>query len=725
MAALSSKTVEKHRTAWRRLQTRTTAWLSASVRRWLVFPLVVSISVLVLSSTLLGVYVIRSLLTEAQTQILLASSQIITDVFQSRIRETSRLMLQSSQFKALISGLDEDDASLVSAATTDLAHLYGVSGVALADTSGHLVFPMDPRDASAAPLTRNASATLSAPAQRAMQQMLADSQSDALIGFGKVGLENEPVFCVAEAVRGRSYGVVVVGISIRQLVQDATAASSKSYLVFYDADRSPAFTTFPPTISSLAELPVLPATDTASVDMEPPVTAAMLAGAAYRYVARPFTMDGTPLGYVAVWQPFNLVSQIAGWVGWFLLGTIWLCSGLIIILGWRLSNQVTRPVAEMAHAAWALAEGDFAVHVSETAIGELAVLGKAFNRMASQVHAHTNVLQGQASHSNYLFQASAELGRTLDLDESSHTAAEAIYGLGGLAYVVILVGRGELGPYTCGAVRGLPGEVTARMYGKDYPVPLWGVMARALVSRQPLVIDDVVAQHRPQPGEFDWDVGGSMLLFPVTGANEPSALIIVGTQEPRQLGAGSLGDMVFALARIAGHSILNAQLYQEATRSREQLVTLQMLSRVMASAPNIEAVFDVVIREASEIMGGSPAWLYIRDSEIGEEQLYGRPGMTSPELWAGVNQDAVAWVLRAGQPIFYDPEQPLAPSPILVDSGMAMCVPLEVNDDAIGALVVLSRDRRRVFIENDMVGLRTLANSAAAALQTAHLARRL
>ena len=730
MTASTSETVATYLTNGRRLQSRATVWLRASVRRWFIFPLVALITLLALSSTLLGFTVIRALLQEAQDQMLLTSSEIITAGFTARIQETSRLLLQSAQFDALIRGLDDNDAARVARATSDLIRLYGVTAVILTDASG---FPPSPTDDSldrpTVPLPGDGSASLSAPARRALAQMLASARSDALIGFGSDGSADEPVFCVAKAVPGKSYGAVVVGVTTRELLKGAAAATLKDYLVIYDADGSPLFATLARSASGLAELPAPPAVDAASAGADaaaaPPVATARVAGASYRYVVRPLSVDGTLLGYVGVWQPSKLIFQAAGWARWFLLGTIGLCSALVILLGWQLAGRVTRPVTDMARAAWAFAEGDFTANVSETAIGELALLGKAFNRMADQVHAHTNVLQEQASHSNYLFQASAELGRTLDLDESLQTAAEAIYGLGGLAYVVILVGRGELGPYTCRAVRGLPPEVGARIYGKEYAVPLWGVMARALVSRQPLTIDDVVAQNRPQPGEFDWDIGGSVLLFPVTSANEPSALIIAGTQAPRQFGEGSLGDMVFALARIAGHSILNARLYQEATRSQEQLVTLQMISRVMASTPDIQAVLNVVVREASEIMGGSPAWLYIREPESGVDQLHGRAGMTSPELWTGVNQDAVAWVLRAGQPIFYDPQQPLAPSPILVDSGMAMCVPLEAGEDTIGALIVLSRDRRRVFIENDMIVLRTLANSAAAVLQTAHLARRL
>jgi GAF domain-containing protein len=342
-----------------------------------------------------------------------------------------------------------------------------------------------------------------------------------------------------------------------------------------------------------------------------------------------------------------------------------------------------------------------------------------------QVQGQTNALHSQVNRASYLFAASAELGRTLDLDDALRTAAEAIHGLSGGSYVVVMSGRGELGPYTCQAVSGLPTEVATRILYQTYPIPLWGIMARALVSRQPLVIDDVVAQMRPSAGEFDWDVGKSLLLFPVAGAGGPIALFVVGADEPGRFSADGLGDMVFALARIAANSILNAQLYQEATRSQEQLVTLQMISRVVASATNVETVLDVVVREAAEMMGDCHAWLFWQDGDEGTRRLYGHRGAVALDTWGAVHQDAVGWVMRAGQPIFYNPDQPLAQSPVWVHSGPAICVPLELNEDTIGALVIVSRNRQRIFTEEDMIVARTLANSAASALYTVQLAQRL
>ena len=126
------------------------------------------------------------------------------------------------------------------------------------------------------------------------------------------------------------------------------------------------------------------------------------------------------------------------------LGTI----GVVALSFW-LADRVIRPVQWLVRAAQSVANGQITGPVAEPKIGELALLVEAFNAITTQVQAQTSdVLQDQARQANYLFEASAELGRTLDLDDAVQTAAEAIFGLGGLSYVVIFTGRGELGPYT-------------------------------------------------------------------------------------------------------------------------------------------------------------------------------------------------------------------------------------------------------------------------------------
>ena len=713
----------------RRRQTQALAWLRHSLYRWLMLPMVSLTVGAVIGGAFFGVRFVNEILLRTTADMLRTSGQLAADVIQLRVHDLAAHVAYTAQGDALAQVLRGDSTAPALAELEESARLHDLEVIAVLDAAGQPVGGLNDRLAWTIPAGWDRAFVADATVQRAIQRQLAITAGELVEEeVGWVARQGNPVFYLINRVTSgqRNLGALVWGISAARLMQ-GIAGPLECPLVVYDAAGAPIFSTFPSSAAGPAGLPSLPSSVTKPVAEAPAVLLeARLSAEPYRYVVYPLRGDnGMMIGHIGVWQPVApLAAAIRQWQIWFLLALA-AGLGLVIGVGAFLAQRVTHNVRTLAQAAHVIADGDYAHLLPATGIGELTPLAEAVNQLVGRVQGQTTALGDQISRGAYLFAASAELGRTLELEDALQTAAEAIYGLGDLTYVVILVGQGELEPYTCRAVRGLPFEVASRLLDQVYAVPLWGVMARALVSRQPLVIDDVAGQRRPQAGEFDWDVGQSLLLFPVAGASGVSGLFIVGAAEAGRFSADGLGDRVFALARIAANSILNAQLYQEATRSQEQLITLQMISRAVASATEVETVLDIVVREAAEMLGNSQAWLSLTDDGAGTQRLHGRRGAVSPDAWGSVHQDAVAWVLRAGQPIFYHPDQPLAQSPVWMHSGPALCVPLDLNEETIGALVIVSRDRQRLFGEDEMIAARTLANSAASALYTAQLAQRL
>ena len=701
-----------------------TAWLRASVRRSIVFPLVGLMLVLAVAGMFAGSRAVLALVNTSYTQALETASKAADRMLEAHLVLLDYVALQMAQREEVATLLQKDSPLVAAQLALEWSGVADMDVVALLDGPGSLR-ALWPRDEESELAWRARLATGSALNTWVRCLMASGCPEPAYVVGEVAGQEGPVLYLVRRVVRqGHVLGVLVLGVSLGDLLQ-SVAGWIERPLVFYDSDGFAVFASLPTDAEGLSGLRVAKVALNSATEAQPLAMDATLNRQRYHTVMRPVMPRGVNVGYLAIWQPVSEpLVQALRWQLLLILA-IAVSFGLVMILSLWLAGYVTRPLTALAQAVGGMADNGQGRPLPETPIGELSALVKAFGRVTNQMQGQTEQLRRQARLSTYLFEASAELGRSLNLEESLQTAAEAIYGLEGVSYVVIMVGEGEVGPYTCRAVRGLPGEVASRIQGREYQVPLWGVMARALVSRQPLIINDVVAEKRPRPGEFEWEVGGSLLLFPVVSGNEPCALIIVGTEEPQRFSVDGLGDVVFALARIAGHSILNARLYEEASRYQEQLVTLQMLSRLVASAASVKDVLDVVLREASELMGYSTTWLYLQDPATGTRELHGRQGAGAGEQWAPVHQDAVTWVMRAGQPIFYDPEQPLPPSPILNVSGPAICVPLEVNENPLGALVVVSPDHQRKFFEDDMVVLRTLANSAAAALQTAQRAEQL
>jgi len=706
---------------------RATVWLKQNLYRWLVLPFVVVTAILTLSGALLGSVLIAQAFDGLLHDQVSNAALVAAHDFQSQVEGLAEATERVSKLNAASQAFEEPMPQEAEQLLLAVEKPMGVDTIDLVRAGGRSGTRIEAGDAGVqiSKGTGVAPDWLREPAvSTAVAQLLQPHNPSPAVRVGVAGQDNNArLYAIGQVVAGdRAPALLVASVPMGRVLKMASASLIGS-LVYYDVEGQPLYSTLEKSGVSFTAVPNLPQQSTAGSDQTRVLTSQIGGNQKYAYGVHPIIVGGQTVAYAAVWRSADDVRADAlRWQIGFVL-VIVAGAACIMLLSLRLVRQAVTPVGGMVRAAQSVAEGDFGKTVPQDAIGELGVLAGALNDMAGQVQQQTGALREQAQRSTYLFDASAELGRTLDLDDSFDTAAEAIKGLDRVSYVVVLTGRGELGPYTCNAVRGLPPDVANQVLGHEYPVPLWGVMARALVSRQPLVIDDIVSQNRPRAGEFNWDVmGGSMLLFPVCGATGPFALIIIGAAEPNAFSHGDLGDLVFALVRIASHSIQNAHLYREALRSQEQLVTLQVISRLVASSSQIEKVLDVVMREAAEVMGDSQVWLYLKDAGAGTRRLYSRPKIA--DSWGPVHQDAAAWVIQAGQPIFYNPEYPLVQSPILVHSGPAMCVPLETEDETIGALVVSSYVLPRTFIEDDMIVLRTLANAAAAALRTRQLAQR-
>jgi len=695
--------------------------MRGSLRRWMVAPLVGLTLVVTVAFLLLGSHLIHVLSTDLNSRILRSSSQLIANSVGTHAHSLASEMSRPGKLDALGQAMEQDDSRSAISALAVAGWPSGVTVLAVADASGRWQTDLNAEIAQAGMPGPNAKLTSDPAVNDAVQRLLV-ANDQAPVELGLAAGWDEPMLYAAGPARtgDQRRGVLVAGMPLEAALKDENGAF-EAPLVVYDAGGKPIYSTSVEGLGVTGHLADLLANAPISQAELEQVKESSVLGRTYLHVARSLTVDGVLLGFLSTWQPPPVdLPDLRRWQ--ILMWAVALVGGaLAVVLGLRLSTGVTRPILALAGVARGMAGGDLSQPAAEDSVGELREVATSLNYLAQQLEGQSTKMQAQVRQSNYLFQASAEMGRTLNLDESLQTAAEALYGLGGLSYVVILAGRGELGPYTCRAARGLAAEDLGRIVGRDYQIPLWGVMARSLVSRQLLVIDDTVVQGRPPAGEFDWDVGRSMFLFPVCGENEPTGLIIAGSPRVGQSGVDGFGDMAFALSRIAAHSILNAQLYQEATRFQEQLVTLQVISKVVASATDSEVLLGVVVREAGELMGGSAAWLYLHDPAE-ESKLYKWPTTLRSELWTTVHQDAVSWVLRASQPIFYDPQQPLSRSPILANSGPAVCVPLEAGDEPVGALVVVGR-HGRVFFEDDMIVLRTVANGATAAYRVTRFSR--
>ncbi len=341
---------------------------------------------------------------------------------------------------------------------------------------------------------------------------------------------------------------------------------------------------------------------------------------------------------------------------------------------------------------------------------------------------------------NFLYDTSRRLGQNLALREVLNMLVDILWRRQ-YSFVVILLGETELGPYVYHEMRGVMDPL--RFLGKQCPLPLWGELAHALVRRLDpeeadyLIISDLANSGRPKPQEFPWlERDGSIMIVPLRKDHIAMGALILGRRETDGFDDVESCAELIEIAGAAAMSLYNAQVRHELQDRADQLVGLQLFTRLL---PITEPLCDLLVAMAAgiaDLLVGVEVFVLIQRKHLpdlvnGVPQLHfinlpwtdlcilsNRPQPSADLLHISLHR-LVMWTIEAGQALFFNPQQEYATPEDLYynEAGPALLVPLSSGEDALGAILAVSRDASRHFDENDMVVVRTMANISAAIIK--------
>jgi GAF domain-containing protein len=270
--------------------------------------------------------------------------------------------------------------------------------------------------------------------------------------------------------------------------------------------------------------------------------------------------------------------------------------------------------------------------------------------------------------------------------------------------------------------------------GQLCPLPLWGVLAYALVHQPEdgeldcVAIDDIQAENRPQTEEFPWLPGqGSLLIIPLRGRGNTMGAAILYARQPGIFRSMEHKLLLYAMVSYISRSLHESRTQDQSLRWAGHLVSLQLLTRTMSSAKNIESVHRILCEECKDLFGTVAVHLFLRTADSTQE------GETALSLFAGLHispeeeefvhsphlRQLLAWVMEAEQPLFINPKASLLQPDDLYyqESGHCVLVPiLETEEQSGGVLLLVTPTKARPFDENDLIVIRTIANSASVAI---------
>lgn len=287
-----------------------------------------------------------------------------------------------------------------------------------------------------------------------------------------------------------------------------------------------------------------------------------------------------------------------------------------------------------------------------------------------------------------------------------------------LRFAVVVLGEAELGPYTYQSMRGV--SDAWRFVGKSCPFPLWGVLARALLPRldpdEPdyLIIHDIYTDKRLQAEEFPWmPLDGSLLILPLRTQEQVIGAFLLGCEAINGFADPALCNDYYAIAYTTARILQIAKMRQELNERSDQLLSLQLFTKSIASARDFDKLTDIVVEGISETFGRVAVLLYMND------RIWSKEVTTYDELAPHV-RSIIDWTMQAGQPIFYNPDDGTESLERFYynESGRALVTPIIRGERTLGVIQIAAKEVTRYFEEGDLIVLRTIANSVAIVLES-------
>jgi signal transduction histidine kinase len=259
------------------------------------------------------------------------------------------------------------------------------------------------------------------------------------------------------------------------------------------------------------------------------------------------------------------------------------------------------------------------------------------------------------------------------------------------------------------------------------------ITRRVMYAKKPLNLgtEQEILANDAIPPQDGWTVGKSYLGVPFTVSNGMLGALSLHDFDNEHAFNESDERLLQTLANSMSIALENAHLFDETEQRAAELAIINGVQEGLASRLDMQAIYDLVGDKIREIFSNTDAEIRIYDSKTNLVHFpyitdLGKRIVVEPILLpeGGIS----SYVLRTGKTLLINENLMLEMEKYgtkIVPGGhpakSAVFVPLVVNNQARGLLVLGDVNREHAFGESDVRLLETLANSMSTALENARL----
>lgn len=228
---------------------------------------------------------------------------------------------------------------------------------------------------------------------------------------------------------------------------------------------------------------------------------------------------------------------------------------------------------------------------------------------------------------------------------------------------------------------------------------------------------------------------GSLLSVPLIDEGRPIGLLVFVEAAVRRHFSSEERELAAALGEQAAAAIHHAQLLRRSERQNRELGLLLESTRAISSSVDLDEVLDTVARAAAELLGSEecqiqeydtaastvrPVALWQRRPDALSRQSLGRSFSLEAHEIHFIDAKEVLEQRRS------DPNLPRRTRDAFLRFGdrSYLNVPLVFNDESVGVLVLVEKERERHWTHDEVALAKGLAEQAAVAIEHARLYKR-